>query len=252
MDDQQEPTQPAVGAFDFEVYSSARGRRSCCSRFKLRCDSIGVHEKEILLLSVAGSETAVKALTAGLRCSERDQNRIDYSVHLGSVNETRLTKCPAGYRIYRTKLAYGLWHVLCLAKREGFLPVVSDETVWQLLQSHRFTTPVLRSWIPWLCQEMKRKGAFVELTRSGCEAGLILADNETLDKMVGEGVRKGHLVIDGQEGGGKSSIKGTLPPRKSRTWKNTCWRMDPYWAAKPSGRSIHCMSQAGILCQCWT
>ena len=53
-----------------------------------------------------------------------------------------LIKCPDGYRIYRSKLEYGLWHVLCLAKREGFMPVVSDETVWQLLQSGRFTTPL--------------------------------------------------------------------------------------------------------------
>lgn len=206
-----EATQPAVGSFDFEVYSSGRGRRTCCSRFKLRCDAIALHEKEVLLLSVVGSETGVKALTAGLRSSGRDQKRIDYTVHLGNVNETHLTKSPDGYRIYRAKLNYGLWHVLCLAKRDGFLPVVSDETLWQHLQSHRFTTPVLREWIPWLCREMTTKGIIAPLTQSGCRAGLVLADTEILDGLVGDGSRKGHLTISDPNAAGERSGR-KLPP----------------------------------------
>ena len=195
MNDGQEPTQPTIGSFDMEVYSSGRGRRCACSRFKLRCDAIALHEKEILLLSVAGSETAVKALTAGLRSSGKDQKRIEYTAHLGSLNETNLTKCPDGYRVYRTKLDFGLWHVLCLSKRDGFMPVVSDETVWQLLQSQRFTTPIVRDWIPWLRQEMKQRKVIVQLTQSGCQAGLMEGDNEALDNMTSDGIRKGHLTI---------------------------------------------------------
>lgn len=197
MQDVQEPTH-LVGDFDIEVYSSGKGRRVSCSRFKLRCDAIALHEKEILLLSVVGSETAVKALTAGLRSSVKDQKRLEYSVHLGSVNETDLTKCPEGYCIYRTRLGYGLWHVLCLAKREGFMPVVNDETVWRFLQSSQFSTPLLRGWIPWLCEEMRKRDIIVELTQSGCRAGLMQADNEVLDKLVSRGVKKGYLPIDGQ------------------------------------------------------
>ena len=211
-----ESTQPAVGSFDLEVYSSGRGRRSCSSRFKLRCDAIALHEKEILLLSVVGSETSVKALTAGLRSSGKDQKRIDYTVHLGTVNETNLTKCPDGYRVYRTKLEYGLWHVLCLAKREGFLSVVSDETLWQHLQSHRFTTPLIREWVPWLCKEMTKKGVIAPLTQGGCQAGLMLADSDILDDLVGNGTRKGHLVINGQ-GGVNVSTNGTLPSKEIKT-----------------------------------
>lgn len=198
MQDGQEPVQSSVGSFDIEVFTSGRGRRSTCSRFKLRCDAIALHEKEILLLSVSGSETAVKALTAGLRSSTLDQKRIEYTAHLGCVNEALLTKCPEGYRVYRAKLSYGLWHVLLLARREGFLPAVTDETLWQLLQSPRFTTPLLRQWVPWLGQEMRRKGIIVQLTQSGCDAGLILADNDMLDDLVRQGVKRRHLAINGQ------------------------------------------------------
>lgn len=196
MKEVQELSPTEVGTFDLEVYSSGRGSRSCCSRFKLRCDAIGLHDKEILLLSVVGSETGVKALTAGLRSSNRDQKRIDYAVHVGKVNETALTKCPDGYRVYRTKLAYDLWHVLCLAKREGFMPIVTDETVWQVLQSSQFTTPLLHAWMPWLCKEMKKQGIIAQLTQSGCQAGVLLADNDKLDELVGTGIHKKHLAID--------------------------------------------------------
>ena len=58
--------------------------------------------QKILLLSVVGAETGVKALTAGLRSSAGDQQRIEYTVHLGPVNRTGLHRCPDGYRVYRT------------------------------------------------------------------------------------------------------------------------------------------------------
>lgn len=215
MQDVQEPTH-LVGAFDIEVYSSGKGRRFSCSRFKLRCDAIALYEKEILLLSVVGSETAVKALTAGLRSSTKDQKRLEYSVHLGHVNETSLSKCPYGYRIYRTRLDYRLWHVLCLSKREGFMPVVTHETLWQLLQSGQFTTPLLRGWVPWLCEEMRKKEIIVDLTQSGCRSGLMLADNETLDKLVSRGVRKGYLPINVQPVG-CSKINGIAWPGEIKT-----------------------------------
>ncbi len=216
MQQGQEPTNAVVGSLDLEVYSSGRGRRSTCSRFKLRCDAIALHEKEILLLSVIGSETSVKALTAGLRSSTRDQKRIEYTVHLGKVNETNLTKCPDGYRVYRSKMAYGLWHVLCLSKRDGFLPIISDATVWQLLQGDRFTTPLLREWVPWLRQEMKKLGIIVPITQSGCDAGLMIAEAEALDDLISRGIRNGYLTIPGQPIERKK-INGTAWPRAIKT-----------------------------------
>jgi len=223
MTEAQEPVQPAVGSFDIEVFSSDRRRRTTCSRFKLRCDAVALHEKEILLLSVAGSETAVKALTAGLRSSTKDQKRIEYNVHLDNVHEANLVKCPEGYRVYRSKMEYGLWHVLCLARREGFVPVVSDETIWQYLQGSQFTTPLLREWVPWLSQEMKKKNILVELTQSGCHAGLVLADTDTVDGLVSQGIRQGQMAIPGQPAE-RSHINGTA-------WSGKIKTLDEYMVA---------------------
>src|SRR5689334_7519474 len=111
----QEQNLAEVGSFDFEVYGSGREGRRRSSRFRLRCDAIALHENEILLLSVVGPETSVKALAAGLRSSGKDQKRIEYSAQVGIINRACLGKCYDGYRVYRTRLDYGLWHVLCLA-----------------------------------------------------------------------------------------------------------------------------------------
>ncbi len=199
MTDEQ-PHGP-VGSFEFEVFGSGRGGRPRRSAFGLRCDAVALREKEILLLSVAGPETAVKALTAGLRSSGRDQDRFGYAVRVGGLDEARLAKCPDGYRVYRTRLDYGLWHVLLLARCDGFLPVVTGETLWRHLHGVRFTTPLVREWIPWLSGEMTRRGIISPLTRFGCEAGLVLADSDTLDELVSEGLRTGHLSVPGDRPG---------------------------------------------------
>jgi hypothetical protein len=141
----------------------------------------------------------VKALTAGLRSSGQDQRRIEYSAQLGNVSGSLLSRCPDGYRIYRSKLDYGLWHVLCLAKRAGFMPVMTDESLWRHLQCDQFTTPILRDWTPWLTERMKERGVVAELVQAGCQAGLVLADDATLDELVSVGIKEGHLAIGGQQ-----------------------------------------------------
>jgi hypothetical protein len=204
----EELTAPVLGTFNFEVFNGGYRKRSRSSRFQVRCDAIGIHEDEILLLSVVGAETSVKALTAGLRSSGSDQRRIEYSVNVGSIDRIRLLRCPDGYRVYRTKLAYGLWHVLCLAKRTGFMPVVTEESLWQQLQRDQFTTPLLKDWIPWLRDEMKRREVLVEMTQFGCNAGLLLAENDTLDGLVSDGIKRGDLAIAGAHASAAQPVEG--------------------------------------------
>ncbi len=162
-----------VGIFRFEVFGSDRRNRYTSSKFNLRCDAIGLHEREILLLSVIGPETSVKALTAGLRSSGKDQKRIEYSASVGCVESRDLGRCSDGYRVYRTKLDYDQWHLLFPAKRAGFMPVLTDEALWRHLQGEQFTTPLLREWISWLKTALQRRELLVRLDQSGCPAGVI-------------------------------------------------------------------------------
>lgn len=191
----QEQALPEVGRFEFEVFGAGRRGRHTSSKFNLRCDSIGLYGTEMLLLSVVAPETSVRALTAGLRSSGKDQKRIEYACQVGQIAGACLTKCPEGYRSYRTRLGYGLWHVLYLANRDGFMPVMTEEALWQHLQGNQFTTPLLRDWMPWLAQKLKERELLVELKQSGCQAGLLIVDSDALDALVSEGIIQGRLTI---------------------------------------------------------
>jgi hypothetical protein len=78
------------------------------------------------------------------------------------------------------------------------MPVVTEESLWELLQNDLFTTPLLKEWIPWLAEEMKKRAVLGELTQFGCRAGLLFADSDTLDGLVSDGIRSGHLRISGR------------------------------------------------------
>lgn len=201
MQQVSEPMRPevgSVGSFDVTVYNAGRRGRHRSSHFGVRCDALGLDNDEILLLSVVGPETSVKALIAGLRSARQDQQRIDYAARVGGIDRARLIACPDGYRVTRAKLPYGLWHVLCLARRDGFLPVLTEESLWQQLRGEPFTTPLLREWTPWLYRTMKERGLLTELTQRGCQAGLLHADSDALDALVCEGIQKGQLAINGR------------------------------------------------------
>jgi hypothetical protein len=211
MQTKQEQTVPDVGSFDFRAYGSGRRGRRTASRFSLRCDAIGLLGNELLLLSVLGPETSVRALTAGLRSSGQDQQRIEYSATVAHLSRSGLVKCPEGYRIHRTKLDYGLWHVLCLSLRDGFMPVLSEAALWQSLQGDQFTTPILRDWTPWLYQQMKARKVIVELEQVGCQAGLSVANDEVLDELVSEGIGNGYLAINGRRSRRSQEVPSIVP-----------------------------------------
>src|SRR5262249_42478690 len=139
-------TLPEVGSFELEVFSGGRLGRHTTSTFKVRADAIALEQNGILLLSISGPETSVKGITAAPRSSNKDQGRVCYKAHVGDVRAIDLMRCADGYRVYRTKLPYGLWHVLCLAERDGFLPALTEEAFWQHLQAEQFTTPLVRDW----------------------------------------------------------------------------------------------------------
>ena len=39
--------------------------------------------------------------------------------------------------------------------RESFLPIMTEDALWQHLRGSSFTTPLLREWVPWLYEALK-------------------------------------------------------------------------------------------------
>jgi hypothetical protein len=178
---------------------------------KLKCDAIAVDREgpgdgRIMLLSAAGSATQVKSLVAALRSKARvtfhpEMPPREVVYQDGEIRHERDFHCwksrryDSGYRVYRTRLDGDYWHVLLVADVEGFLPILDEDTLWQELRDVRFTTPLLREWVPWLMERMRAERLLVPLEQAGCKAGWLRATTEQLDELVSHGVKGGALKL---------------------------------------------------------
>jgi hypothetical protein len=164
---------------------------------RLRCDAIAADiEDQALVVSAAGPESAVKALIAVLRSDAKVQLEAEMPEACGGDRYFyRLKRWADGYTVYRAKLAANVWHVLAVAKREGLILSLSEESLWQALRSDKYTTPILREWTPWLMQELLSRGYVARLRMAGCQVGLLVVGDEGLDELVTEGIRTGALAM---------------------------------------------------------
>jgi hypothetical protein len=164
--------------------------------YTFRCDALAVDTGRVFIASVVAPETAAKALVAVLRTTNKVRMNAFNCSPISSYRD--LAGHEDGYRVYRQRLEYDNWHILAVAKSELLLPEVSEDCLWQQLRSERFTTPLLRSWLPWLMErllDLDYEGGIKRIECFGCSAGVLLADTEKIDKLVLQGLNDGSLNI---------------------------------------------------------
>jgi hypothetical protein len=181
------------------------------SEFRLRCHaaawvgeyggSVKLHRRHsrdypgILLLSATGPDTAAKAVRATLY-----QPDVQAEFVLEGGNAERMLKArmtfggkPVSYGAAIAKLAPGVIHLVALAKIPGLMPNMSDDHLWTELSGPRYTTPLLRSWIPWLKQAMTEGSGIVVAEGLASTVGVLKTEPDDLDALVTRGVKEGHL-----------------------------------------------------------
>lgn len=170
------------------------------SNFAVKCDALAYHLErgakggnKIMLASVAGPSTAIKAIHAGLATNIKATFKADGCGEIGSWCE--LTRFEEGYHTFRHKLALGVWHLLAIAKAPSLVSHCSDEGLWHVLRQDRFTTPLLRSWIPAIRQELESREQLTRLESFQCEPAMLGADTATLDSVVSSLVMRGSLAF---------------------------------------------------------
>ena len=171
-----------------------------CPHFSLRCDAIGLHKSEILLLSVVGPETSVKALTAGLRSSGKDQKRIDYSAAVGTVNDAYLSQMPG--RLPDPSHQARLRPVACPVPGQARGFHAGHDRRRPSGSSFKGIPSRRRSCSPWTARLMQAHEGPRHARRADAKrlpGRVVLADSDMLDRLVSEGIRHGDLAIDGQQ-----------------------------------------------------
>ena len=168
-------------------------------------DSLTVDGDEILMLSVAGPETSIKAVNACLQSNVAARFEFDKDIKKNRTfdGEGWTGHCPSmsrqkdGYDCYKHRLGYNMWHLLALSKVDGFMPCLSETALDQVLRSPRFSTPYLKAWVPWLARQLNDcDQPFLKLLDGfQTSAALLKATTDDLDRLITMGVCDGSLTI---------------------------------------------------------
>ena len=157
---------------------------------------------ELLLLSIFTDAMRVKAIRAIL-CGGAKAYANAAGVKVNQVGgETwrahtpgRLTPTADGYQIYTHKLNYGMTHALFITRMPGFMKVVTPESLWQELNNVRFTTPILKEWIPYIEETLRYEERLENAHTFNCNCGILSATTQSLDKIISEGLQQHELII---------------------------------------------------------
>jgi hypothetical protein len=166
---------------------------------RVYCDAIAYDSNSgintLMILSAMGAQSAIKALAAILQSDVRCTIRTRRTARADEIQprDTELSKCPNGYRIHRHRFELNTWHLLAIAKQEGLLPNASAEAVWGEVRKARYTTPILRAWIPLIIEPLSRSGYLRALQCVGCASAILQAGTAELDHVVRTGLQSGAL-----------------------------------------------------------
>jgi hypothetical protein len=102
---------------------------------------------------------------------------------------------PAGYRIDAHRLGFGSIHALFTCRQQGFLPNDRDDALWQELKQERFTTPLLRGWLPHIRKELELKSLFTRCYTLDCTCCILTTTSADMDSIVEAGLKNGLIAI---------------------------------------------------------
>lgn len=193
----------AAGGGQAPVVRATRGVRISADgcEHTFRADAIADYNRYLLYLSFAGSSSLVKAVRAVLGQPDIHFNMacVEYEDPFGPYHP--FARDGDGYRSYSKPLGLHTWHMVLVSKRPGLMLSMDDESIWQELTSARYTTPILRKWMPYILEKLKeydyRLGGrgIVDADCWGCKPGVLTCTDEYLDAIVTEGLKNGALTI---------------------------------------------------------
>jgi hypothetical protein len=94
------------------------------------------------------------------------------------------------------RLGFGSVHALFTCRQDGFLPNDSDDALWQELKQERFTTPLLRGWLPHIRKQLELSEWLSRCYTFDCTCSVLTATSADLDAIVEYGLKNGLIVIE--------------------------------------------------------
>lgn len=145
----------------------------------------------LFAFSAVGPCVAIKALHAALKAKAPD-----LSIKIPHFKQGSFTLPTGKTRLGVTHLSLDAWQLMYYSESDRFLFDTSEQTLWDLLRSEKFTTPVLRSWMKPLRRElMKNKQIKPCEHLLNCSAATTQIEDGTLDALVSQGIKAGVLEL---------------------------------------------------------
>ena len=165
-----------------------------CNAFAAQDDSFS--DNKLKVIAFAGPSSTVKAAIAMLysksACTVHAESIPGFSRYYKGIKQ-RDTK----WQVHKTQLGeprYRLWHAIAWEKSDPRLMLdCSEDSLWSVLRSDKFTTPILKRWLPWIRERLLTERHLRTLTSWGCSPGILQASDLVLDRIVSNGVISGEL-----------------------------------------------------------
>ena len=163
-----------------------------------RFDKVALHEDKLVFISLVAFSQDIKAIRAALAAGIASPIWLK-NVTLSKDGESKVPESvwpsPGGYRIDAHRLGFGSIHALFTCRQQGFLPNDSDDALWQELKQERFTTPLLRGWLPYVRKELELKSLLARCHTLDCTCCILTATSADLDSIVESGLKHGLISI---------------------------------------------------------
>jgi hypothetical protein len=164
-----------------------------------RFDKVAVHQNRLMFISLVAFSQDVKAIRAGLAAGLSSPMRLG-NVTLTNGDESIVPNdvWPSlhGYRVDAHRLGLGSLHALFTCRQPGFLLNDSDDALWQELKQERFTTPLLRAWLPYVRGELGIRNLLHRCHTLDCSCCILTAQSADLDSIVESGLKNGLITIE--------------------------------------------------------
>lgn len=163
---------------------------------RLACDAFAAEGSTLLMASVAGPASLVKAMRAALM-SNSAKPEFDWVAPGDEQPSLHGLKRDKGtYQATKpVKLGYGCQHIVVWVNDPDLLLVGTEEALWQKLQATT-TTPMLREWMPVIYERAVKARVFKPANRRyNCTTGFLCVKQDDLDRFVSALVKNGTVTI---------------------------------------------------------
>jgi hypothetical protein len=159
---------------------------------------VAIHENRLVFISLVAFSQNIKALRAGLASGLSSPMRLSNATLTKDGEElvpVNVWPSQHSYQIASHRLGFGSIHALLTCRQPGFLPNDSDDALWQELKQERFTTPLLRGWLPHIRKELELNNRLSRCHTLDCTCCVLTATSADLDAMVESGLKNGAISI---------------------------------------------------------